>query len=444
MEHKRQWVEWSKTVGIVLLSVSAVLLAIKAYFLPNLSLTSQSPFHWATDWILQINGKSQETIQTGVQMASAPIRIVISSASGRRCVQYATAETESVFGQVGGLLSEALQKAQSPKKVTEAQFRKALQTEGCFFEWMEAVPLSSLCAWLNAGMENGKMMHSAKRVLVGTDEAGALCLYYINAADGMYYACGLGEISQETLTRTVTGYISNGARFAFEADLDSAVDPYWILINGVSTLPVLESRNPLDTEKAVDQLFEALGLNYHTMSGYQVEGGRVYKQEGTAIRLTQNGEVAYTGNALDRFPVPCAGTAPVKTEVIEGARRLVEQLMEPFYGDLAQFYLAEIEKQEHGGYLVRFGCQVEGAPIFLSAGEYAAEIQMEGPEISSFILRFRQYTFSGSRVTLLPLNQAISTVSAQGKTGISFLKGYIDDGGTELIADWITQAQLSQ
>lgn len=175
------------------------------------------------------------------------------------------------------------------------------------------------------------------------------------------------------------------------------------------------------------------------MSSYQVEGGKVYKQERNTVRLTQNGEVAYTGNALERFPVPCAGVAPNKTEVIEGARQLVVQLMEPFCGDLARFYLAGMEEQEDGGYLVRFGCQVEGAPIFLSTGKYAAEIHIEGTEIYSFTLHLRQYTFSGDRKTLLPLNQAISAISAQGKTDIAFSKGYVDDGGEKLIADWITQ-----
>lgn len=437
MENKRQWIEYGKTFGIAVLSISAVLLAIKAYFLPDL--VSQFPLRWTTGWIFQIGDKTQKETNSGVQMASVPVRIVISSDSGRRCVQYGTAETEGVFGQVGGLLSETLSMAGPSREITEGQFREALQKEGCYFEWLEAVPLSALCAWLNSGVENVKLLHSAKRILVGEDETGAPCLYYINAADGLYYACGTGEILKERLEQTVTGYLSNGARFAFETDLGNAVDPYWVLINGMSSLPILESQNPLDREETADQLFEILGFNYHTMSSYQVEGGKVYKQERNTVRLTQNGEVAYTGNALERFPVPCAGVAPTKTEVIEGARQLVVQLMEPFCGDLARFYLAGMEEQEDGGYLVRFGCQVEGAPIFLSTGKYAAEIHIEGTEIYSFTLHLRQYTFSGDRKTLLPLNQAISAVSAQGKTDIAFSKGYVDDGGEKLIADWITQ-----
>lgn len=56
MENKRQWIEYGKTFGIAVLSISAVLLAIKAYFLPDL--VNQFPLRWATGWIFQISDKT--------------------------------------------------------------------------------------------------------------------------------------------------------------------------------------------------------------------------------------------------------------------------------------------------------------------------------------------------------------------------------------------------
>ncbi len=439
MKHKWQLIEWGKTLGIVVLSITALILAAKAYFLP--SLVNDASFSWGGNW--SSSGGNGNSMQSGIQMASSPVRIVVTSSSGRRCVQYGTAETEGLFGQIGGFLGEVLSSAGMPEKISEKAFQEALEKEGCFFEWIEAIPMSALCGWLNGGVENEKLPHFAKRLLVGEREDGTLCLYYINADDGLYYACRTGEIEKEQLEQAVTGYLPNGAQFAFETEWKNSIDPYFVLMDGTTSLPILESKNPLETEEALDELFTTMGLNYNTMSSYQVENGMVFKQENDTVRLTQNGKLTYTGKALEQFPVSCEDAVPTQLEVIEAARQLVSQLTEPFCGELVRFYLAEVEQIENGVYEVRFGCQVEGAPIFLSTGEYAAEIKVEKATISSFSLYIRNYSFSGTRKMLLPLNQVIASVSERSTQRISLLRGYIDNGenGT-MVADWMTQQPL--
>lgn len=436
--NKQQWIELCKTLGIFLLLFSAVFLAIKAFFVPGL--TGKSFDHLTSEWMSLMGGQDQETGSKGIQIAASPMRIVAISSEGKQCVQYHTEAMETAFRQVAGQLGQALETAGSPKEISEREFRAALQKSGYYFEWMEPVSLSLLCAWLNDNVENSLLSHSSRRILLGEME-DALWLYYINDEDGMYYACRTGERLKESLKKEEVHFFSSSDTvwFLFETELDEAADPYLICTDHVISLPVLECQNPLETEEGMTQLLTALGFNQGTMSNYQVENGWVFKQDEDAVRFTKSGEVSYTGSGLKKFSVSTDRATLTEAEAVEAARQMIAQVMEPLCGTLSHFYLEGIQKTEKDTYHLTFGCQVEGVPVFSANGACAVELQISGMQISALKAQIRQYRLTGEERNLLPVRQVLAALSDGEDQKASLFVGYVDNGNRTIGAEWMTR-----
>jgi hypothetical protein len=436
--NKQQWIELCKTLGIFLLLFSAVFLAIKAFFVPGL--TGKSFDHLTSEWMSLVGGQDQQTGPKGIQIAASPMRIVAISSEGKQCVQYNGEAVEAAFRQVAGQLGQALEMADSPEKITEKEFQAALQKRGYYFEWMEPVSLSLLCTWLNDNVENRLLSHSARQILLGETE-GVPWLYYINDEDGMYYACRTGEPLKESLEKEESHFFSSSdtVHFLFETDGDAAADPYLICTDGLIALPVLEWKNPLETEEGMTQLLTALGFNEGTMSNYQVENGWVFKQDEDAVRFTKSGEVSYTGSGLKKFSVSAGSGAVTEAEAVEAARQMITQVIEPLCGTLSHFYLEEIQKTEKNTYRLTFGCQVEGVPVFSANGTCGIELQISGTRITALKAQIRQYSLSGEERVLVPERQALAALSGWEDAPVSLFVGYVEDGTGTLGAEWMTR-----
>ncbi|MBQ1352093.1 MAG: hypothetical protein IIY71_05160, partial [Oscillospiraceae bacterium] len=97
---KRKWIELCKTLGIFLLMLSAVFLAVRAFFIPGL--TGKSFDYLTSEWFSLVKGYDQDSEQEENQVAALPIRIVAISSERKQCIQYNTDMLEAVFRQVSG------------------------------------------------------------------------------------------------------------------------------------------------------------------------------------------------------------------------------------------------------------------------------------------------------------------------------------------------------
>jgi hypothetical protein len=61
---------------------------------------------------------------------------------------------------VNSLLAEALGSAKQSVQVTEREWRQALAYESVYFDFLGAVPLRALSAWLNDSQDNQQLSAS--------------------------------------------------------------------------------------------------------------------------------------------------------------------------------------------------------------------------------------------------------------------------------------------
>ena len=90
------------------------------------------------------------------------------------------------------------------------------------------------------------------------------------------------------------------------------------------------------------------------------------------------------------------------------SRFFFSSLRRSIFSSSAAFYLLELQ-QSGATSVLRFGYHVDGLPIRFSDGGFAAEVTLEGSEVTKLSLRFRQYTLSDESARLLPLKQALAS-----------------------------------
>lgn len=440
---KRSLRETGKSMLLVFLALSAFYLAARSQLAPEFpgQLSFGSVVSDLADWFKKGSGSGSAAAR--LTEAAIPVRIAVYNSTGRRGVQYNAAEADDLFGQVGGLLAEALDTAEAPSKITEAEWRKALTATGCYFDFLGNVPLSALSAWLNGDKGNHRLAASARRILVAETGEGETLLYYINAGDGLFYACRTGEILHGRLDKALSFSLSNGAAFAFEQGaLYQNVAPYAMMLTQTPEVPVLTVSNPIEGEAGLQLLLKILGFNTHTTSVYPVESGQVVKEGDDSLRITDSGTVAYYSNAQEEqatFPVPCEGETPTQAEAIEAARRLAVQALGSLCGEDARLYLIDIAEQDDGSFNISFGYSVDGAPVLFSDNKAAAQMVVDGKCIRSFTFRFRTYVATEETMALLPERQAVAAMESLKKSGGELLLGYVDGGDTLLHPGWVVR-----
>ena len=83
-------------------------------------------------------------------------------------------------------------------------------------------------------------------------------LYYHNAADGSYYACGTSGAVLNHLRSAVEGVGSNGLKYAFEYDSGEGLEnlyPYVLLDTQPPSPPVYQASNPLGSLEDQDAVW---------------------------------------------------------------------------------------------------------------------------------------------------------------------------------------------
>ena len=160
--HGRRLLEIGKDILIVFLVLVNVTLAIMC--LPTKTLTQTK---WLASALRPFAGlfglNEAELTYTAPATGSAfigaaqPIAVTLSTEAGRQSAQYDFAALDTLYGQYGGLLAQALESAETPQACTESAFYAALRGPGAAFCFPGTISPAVLGAWLNVRAPAGAL-----------------------------------------------------------------------------------------------------------------------------------------------------------------------------------------------------------------------------------------------------------------------------------------------
>lgn len=429
MFKNRRMVERVKTLLIVLLSCSAVNLAVRTQI--PVSLHSLLPTRTT-------QSGSQTTQESRIQ-AAQPLRMAVTLRGGeeslRYGVQYDQEAQDILFQQMYSLLVEALSSAEAPAAVDETSWREALNTSpGIYFDWQDNLPFSVLVGWLS--VENGQLTGSVRR-LVLTAQEGQAVIYYCGQEETYYRAvCPMVDVSR--LSEAVAGVKDNGAQFAFEQEEFDGLAPYTLLLGENLTPKIYQASNPLEQEEIREQVRQTLDFSDDSSVSYVTSNEQVIRNGNDTLRLAADGSTV-TFTAADggsRYLVTSSG--------VYGAVERCRQLAVDTLGDLcgqARLYLMSVEENGEESWQIEFGYLLDGVPVRLGDEGYAARFQVSGGRVVSFTLCLRSYTDSGTTSVVLPQRQAMAAMEAKGHQGEELLLVYLDTGIQQVSASWAAAGQ---
>lgn len=422
---KRKRRDFIQNIVIVVLTISAVALFAQS------QLYNLESSNGGLGSLLTTTSVSTSTGAADLNSLSAPVRVAVTGAYGRYA-NVSLSTTDEAFLPLRTLLGEVLGSAKTFSPCTAADFQSALSDTSVYYDFLEPLPLSLLAAMM--GEESPSSDISARYLVVfAQSQQVYLCLW-----DGQqtYVMANTAVIFTE-LENTVSGYELTGAAFAFDnAELDSlysTVSPYSLFPAELPQLPVLASSNPLSDTSA---LLTSLGFNPHTNNRYQESSGTEVILEGDqTLRIRPDGLVSYQSGSEPTITIKSAEDFPTVNEAALGALSLLNDLLKGAAGD-ASLYVLSIQ-QTGSTTTVQFGYQIGGVPIRFSDGHCAAEVSLSNCSVTSFWIRFRQYTSSGEDSLLLPLRQALAVAASYD--GAELAISYADDGDDTVSAQWLAE-----
>ena len=429
---KKRLIERGKSLLIVVLSCSAVLLLLR---------TQAVIFDTGNQSSAYSAGIRETASPEDTAAAAIPLRMAAAIRQGsetvRYGVQYDQEGTDALFQQTSSLLLEALSSASQPQKVGEDAWRRALSAApGLYFDWQGEIPLSVLTGWLS--VDNPALTGTVRRMVL-TAEEGQVLLYYWEESEGQGYACAADVISAGRLAEAVNALQENGARFAFETEEYASLHPYTMVLAQAPSPKVYSGANPLTGEESLRELQELLGFPENS-AYYEAAGELVVRSRNDTLHMGEDGRVTYEAAAegSDRYRLPGAGLY----DAVEGCRQLVQQTLGQSCGEAA-LYLLRVEESGGGGWQVEFGYCLDGVQVRLGEEGWAARFVVEQGQITDFQLRFRSYGDGGAVSAVLPERQAMAAMEAMGHQGEELLLAYLDGGSEGLIsASWVAAGEM--
>ena len=414
---RKQIVERIKSLLIVLLSCSAVYLVVltQSIAVPSGLLSRPS------------TGGGGLAVADPAETAR-PLRMAAVIPAGgnevqRFGVQYSEADTADLFQQAYTILVEALSSANQLKEVTEAEWRQALSAApGLYFDWQGEVPLEG---WLS--VENPMLTGSVRRMVLAARE-GRVFLCYFDEMAGGYYACASDVVSASRLEEVVETLRDNGARFAFETEEYSGLEPCTLVLGEPLSPAVYASVDPLGGSQSLSGLQEALGFPESSAS-FSGAGEQVIRSRNDTLRIGADGTVTYepAAEGSDRYLLSGGGVYEA-VDAVGGEERL---------------FLMSARETGQGGWEIQFGYSLDGVQVRLGEDGWAARFTVEQGQITGFQLRMRCYTDTGTTTVVLPERQAMAAMEAKGHENEELLLVYLDTGAEMVTASWAAASELS-
>lgn len=432
---KRRAIEVLKDILIVLLSCSAVWLAVRTPLAAPLRGLLQGEGPQTAPGQSQTGGRAEAAVPMAMAVnLPGGAGMPEGSESVRHGLRYDQAACQELFQKLAGPLAETLSGASVPEQVTEEAWREALTGAlGVYMDFQGQIPMPVLVGWLS-GEETQLTANVRRLALVGGAEG--LELYYRDEEDGSYYRCRSQAANLYSLEQALEGLADNGAFYAFESELYAGLDPDTLLLPDAPAPAVYTAVNPMSAAQGtLADLVQDLGFSLNSTSFYATDE-QVARSGDDSVRLSDRGIAQYSYEEKDGgglFPVLRLGSAGQLFDSVEACRQIALSAMGSRCGE-ARLYLMSA-RQTDRGLEVDFGYSLNGVPLLLDRG-CAARFLVDGGQVVQFFIYLRSYTASGAASLVLPPRQGAAALLAGGLEGEELLLTYADSGGDTIQAGW--------
>lgn len=417
---KGKTIERCKTIIIVLLLLSVVLLALTAVGFSgsgDVPLLSNLSRLLAGEQILPPK-KAQEPVLTDAAM---PLVISVSSQAGRTTFHQDFAALDAAFESLGGHLAAALDTARDAQEITEAEFAEAATGSSILFRYPGPISLQVLAAWLDADASDLGLSGSIFLLAAETDGV-ALLLY----GDGSYWH--LTTDADLTSFRDVLDDApADGTLLALESETYSRLNPLTLIDPSDVSVAAASAFNPCDNA-FLTSTATVMGFNPYGDASYRDENGTVYSETDCTLRISADGVLTLRNQGLaSRF----SAQSDSDGDRIEYVRSLLEAVAGEALGD-SRLYFTGLEQTEETTTIV-FSAYLSGLPVELPDGPAVTAV-FQGATLTSLTFHIRSYALSQSEtIALMPAAQ----VAAIADPGTLLEPAYADRGESDLAAGWL-------
>ena len=427
MKTKANIIELFKSLAIVLLSVTALILLVMA----------------TRDFLIYSGDGSPtaESVEAMPLMPITPHAIVITDFSGTKessvahtAVKYDFLTKQLLFSQFSITLGEALGSAMNERKVTERNWEKALCSPGILFDYLYAQPLTLIAEKLGTQMSWDATRISVRRLCLARHD-DMVYLYYVNEITEEI-SCFETALNANSFSERLTGFGLSTSSFAFEEKDELAlIAPYFIYSGEKISLREASSVVPLMSDTLTETALNSFYMSIHTAKKYPDKTEAIVYVEGDKmLRVENDGEITFSATAQDGIPVLSAGGYPTRYEGFLAASAIVSASLEPICGE-AEIGLIGVDESHDGRTKTyTFGYYVNGIPVRISNTGWCAKIVLNGSYIMRAELVCRSYSLLINEIIPFPERYSSRISALEG--GIPQLM-YEDSAGV-LGVNWYT------
>lgn len=429
MKGKRRLLELGKDALIVLLALSALLL---------LSMTPLVRDSGVLELLRPPEPAGDGAAAPGQGVPAAPVRVAVTTPSGRCGLQYDQAALDEAFTRLSPLLGEALASAWETRTVSEAQWRDCLGRTGVYFDFGGRVPLDALGGWLR-GAGACRLEGSARRLLLAADEGDEVLLCWQDEARGEYFVSSTALSQRLHLDPAVEDFTGNGAYFAFEdAGISRWLEPYTLVAEGGRGVKRYAVSDPLASREGLEALLEA--LSFSGRSHAAVSGGEVYLDGNDRLELGADGVVNYRSSRGEKYSVGAAEGSCPSAQAVEAAWAIAQRALGSACGE-ARLCLTRAE-QISGAWRVCFDYRLDAAAARLPDTDWAAEFWVQEGCVVRFSLRARCYADAGEEALLLPIDRAAALLPELTREKAELAIQYREQDGMA-VPEWVIAEERS-
>lgn len=428
MKDKSKLIDTAKNCVIVLLFISSVLLLFKSVInTPGSVKESLSTLFGGSPSESNLN--SPVNVSSGI--AASPVFILTTTKNGPHyAVKYDSQSKEKMISQFSTYLGEALGTAGTLKEVSAIQWQTALRGSGVFFDYLYPQPLSAIASWLGYEAKGEIASKTARRLFLGNSD-GNLILYFISANDSKIF-CSNTERSFSSLSSKIAECPIGTAKFAFELrDEFPNLDPYFIFSHENGTLRAVTVSNPLQGSFDGLSLVGFFGMSRQVVNDYK---DTLYVDNDKTLSIDKNSnKIIFSVTGNNGIYINSNSETLSITDSISSCYQIAKNSIEPISGDAVLGLVGVTGSPSSCS--INFGYFVDGIPVMLPDGGYAASFQISEGTIVKATLNCRKYTFSGGTILALPEKQATAIAASTGGETILTYEDKTDSVGCSWIAN---------